>query len=81
MSQRSRRGLAAAAVAAALLLSPACSWATDDAGLDAASIFKLKQHVDNPGQTAMKDHVENPSNTPMGASAPPPAGGAVDPYV
>jgi len=79
MSQRSRRGLAAAAVAAALLLSPVCSWAADDAGLDAASIFKLKQHVDNPGQTAMKDHVENPSNTPMSTPAPAPPAGAVDP--
>ena len=35
------------------------------AGLGVASIFKLKQHVDNPAQAPMKDHVENPSNTPL----------------
>ena len=25
----------------------------------------LKQHVDNPGQTAMDQHVDNPGQTPM----------------
>ena len=35
------------------LISTVC-W-IGGAGLGVAGIFKLKQHVDNPGQTAMKD--------------------------
>ena len=44
----------------ALLVTPAApergkaEEATDGAGTGVAGIFKLKQHVDNPGQTPMK---------------------------
>jgi len=41
---------------------------TFDLFLVLANLFAIKDHVDNPGQTAMppaQDHVENPSNTPL----------------
>jgi hypothetical protein len=66
LRSRLHHGFAAALAAAALLLSPTCTWASGGTGLGATAA--LKQHVDNPGQTPMKDG---------DTTAPAPSGGGV----
>ncbi|MEZ0225326.1 MAG: hypothetical protein ACAH83_12290 [Alphaproteobacteria bacterium] len=51
--QTMSRNIIAAAGSFQSLISTVC-W-IGGAGLGVAGIFKLKNHVDNPGQTAMKD--------------------------